>query len=75
VEEFGPLVDRAGWTVDAAWAIYRPLAGGWFAKIRLVAVQGHAYSRWRIAFGDASERRHYTQQVNGLGEVIRSPRA
>jgi hypothetical protein len=75
VEEFWPRVDRAGSTFDGPWVIYRPVVGGRFATLRLVAVQGHAYSRWHIAFCAVTERWHYTQQVNGLGKSSGSPKA
>ena len=66
-----PVDGRAGWTVNAAEATYRPTVGGWCALVRPVRVGGRSYQRLHIVVVDPAGTARYVTHASGWGEAIR----
>ena len=71
-DDLAILVDRLGWTVeDDQRATYRPVAGGWFARVSRVKLPNRASERFHVALVSPNGLAQHTQFAVMVGEARR----
>jgi hypothetical protein len=71
-DDLAVLVDRLGWVVDDDLrAVYRPAAGGWFARVSRVKLPNRASERFHVALVSPSGVAQHTQFAVMVGEARR----
>ena len=69
-DELQTVAERPGWTVAGEVATYQPNPGGWRARVQLVPVPGHRYSRWHIAVINPAGFAAFTKSATTLSYAV-----
>ena len=70
-DDLSVLADRPGWVVEEERATYRPVPGGWFARVSQVKLPSRASERFHIALVSPAGVAQHTQFAGMVGEARR----